>query len=322
MVKKWSSVRVGKIDLDTCGAAFLFGVTRGDEVKVLRSAQASQEELADPSILCIEVGGSGRVAEGNLDHHGPGSEDLPSATLQAWRAQKACPSCGLPVESLPDPKEFHPDMCEGGTSADEAEALARLVEYIDLLDTQGPAPLARRQKGVFPTLSDVFAGMLLTTRDPLEQLHLGVEMLQEVIHNGFKPFGRMPIDKKPEWKAFAEATAENNRQIAEAVKGAKWGKTTSGLKLAWLESDFFGTPGALYGEGAQIVVAFSPRFGPNGVPKFTIAGNGIKVDGVLAKLNAREPGWGGPGTGTILGSPREGSKLTLNEVVEVVRRSL
>jgi len=46
------------------------------------------------------------------------------------------------------------------------------------------------------------------------------------------------------------------------------------------------------------------------------------VDAVLPKLNALESGWGGPPTGTIVGSPREGSKLTLKEVVGIVKTTL
>jgi hypothetical protein len=122
--------------------------------------------------------------------------------------------------------------------------------------------------------------------------------------------------------SFASAKAENDRRVAEAVEKAQWGTTRSGLRLAWLETDFIGAPGALYGVGAQVVVVYSRHFGPAGVPKFTLAGNGVRVDRVLPELNAREPGWGGPPSGTILGSPREGSKLTLEEVVEMVRKSL
>jgi len=301
---KWTSVQVGKIDLDTCGAAYLLGVSREDKIEVLRGGQASEEDLANPNVLCIEVGGSGRVAEGNFDHHGLGSKGLGSATLQAW--QFYCQERGLWSNDHP---------------------LSSLVDYIDRLDRQGPQALGPRQAGLFPTLSDVFAGMLLVTRDPAEQLHAGVKILREVNARGLTArtrgvYERMPVEEVEGWFAFAEVKAENNRQVAKAVENAQWGATFSGLKLAWLETDFFGAPGALYGVGAQVVVAYSRHFGPAGVPKFTIAGNGIKVDAVLAELNAREPGWGGPATGTIIGSPREGSNLTLNEVVEVVTRLL
>ncbi|MDP3785340.1 MAG: hypothetical protein Q8R12_04775 [bacterium] len=298
----YGKIQVGKIDLDTCGATLLHGLIPGDKVEVLRGGQATEADLANHDILCIEVGGAGRVAEGNFDHHGPGATpEMASATCQSWYF---IPGSGEDAETY------------------WGQKVSRLVEYIDRLDTKGAQALGPRQEGLFPTLSDLFAGMLLTTREPVEQLHLGVEMLHDVVLAGVNPYGRMPIEGVPEWTAYAKAKAENNRQVAEAVKRAEWAQTRTGLKLAWLETDFFGAPGALYGVGAQVVVAYSPHFGPAKTPKFTIAGNGIKVDAALAELNAREPGWGGPGTGTIIGSPREGSKMTLNEVVEIVRRLL
>ena len=301
---KEKSVQVGKIDLDTCGAAFLLGVSRADEVEVLRGGEATPEDLADPEVVCIEVGGSGQSQLNNWDHHGPEAKGLGSATLQSW--QFICRRQGL----WPDD---HP--------------ISSLVEYIDRLDRIGPQALGPRQEGLFPTLSDVFAGMLLTTRDPVEQLHAGVEILREVNNRGLTArtrgvYERMPVEEVEGWLTYAVAKAENNRQVAKAVEKAQWGATSAGLKLAWLKTDFSGAPGALYGVGAQVVVAYSPHFGPAGVPKFTVAGNGVRVDAALPELNAWESGWGGPPTGTILGSPREGSAMTLDEVVGIVRRNL
>lgn len=324
---RYDKVQVGKIDLDTVAVAYLFGVGRKDEVVVLKNCQAVEEDLASPRILCIEVGGSGRITEGNFDHHNvpvipAGMGTIYSACRQAW-AVHHCHYCGGVVgdpERLPYVAwgPFLGTACENG----ENKRVARLVEYIDCLDTLGPEALSRwAGRNNFPTLSDVFDGMLLVTRDPIEQLLLGVEILQEVVKHGLdgiNPYGRMPVEEIPQWAKWVEAKVENNRKIAEAVKLAHWSTTASGYKLAWLKTDFFGAPGALYGVGAQVVVAFSPHFGPNRIPKFTVAGNGIRVDGILSELNAREPGWGGPATGTILGSPREGSKLTLNEVIEIV----
>ncbi len=278
-------VRVGKIDLDTCGAAFLLGVSRADEVEIL-SCEASSEDLADPAVICIEVGMSGETQLNNWDHHGV-SKDLPSATKQVWVARG------------------------------EKEEYSRLVEYIDLLDRKGI-------KSLGTSLADIFAGMLLITRDPVEQLFRGVEMLREVVHRGIDPFGlgRMSIEEIPGWSVFAAAKAENNRQVAAAVKEARWATTVHGRRMAYLETDFYGAPGALYEVGAEIVVVFSRHYGPNHIGKFTVAGNGIRVDAVLPDLNAREAGWGGPATGTIIGSPRQGSILNLEEVVDIVRRIL
>lgn len=327
---KFDKVQVGKIDLDTCGAAYLHGVSRGDRVEALRDGRATEEDLSNPRILCIEVGGSGRVAEGNFDHHNipvvpEGLGTIYSACRQAW-AVAPCQFCG---GVYGDPERL-PYIAWGpslGTDcgSGESKLVARMVEYIDCLDTKGPVVLPKRQSGTYPTLSDIFSGMLLSVRDPVEQLHLGVEILREVVeyhYFGIDPYGCMPVGLVPKWLAWAEVKAQNNRRVAGAVKTAHHGTTQSGLKMAWLETDFFGAPGALYGVGAQIVVAFSPHFGPTKVPKFTVAGNGIRVDAVSPELNAREPGWGGPADGTIIGSPREGSKLTLDEVVKIVRRAL
>jgi len=293
MEKKYTKVQVGKIDLDTVTAAWILGVSRESKVEVLKSGKATEEDLANPEILCIEVGGSGRVIEGNFDHHDSGI--METATLQAWH--RAYP-----------------------TLVGRAEK-EEVAEYADDLDSVGVDGLRRisRKQNKFPTLSDIFAGMLLSIRESAEQLYLGIEILNRVVVEGIDPFGIMPAKKISEWAAYAKAKADNNRQIRKAVEKVHFATTISGKKLAWLETDFFGAPGACYGVGAKVVVAFSPHFGPDRVPKFTVAGNDVRVDAVLPELNAREPGWGGPSTGTILGSPREGSKLTLAEVVEIVK---
>lgn len=70
--------------------------------------------------------------------------------------------------------------------------------------------------------------------------------------------------------------------------------------------------------GAQLVIAINSNY--NGIRKFTIPGNNIRVDAVLSKLNALEPGWGGPTTGTIVGSPKEGSKLSFEEVIRMSKK--
>jgi len=280
-----------KVDLDVCGAAYLLGVTREEEVEVLRG-DASPSDLFDPDVWCIEVGGAGRIDLNNWDHHGPEAEGLRSATLQVFYR------CWVSASTLPR---------------------RQLVNYIDRLDVEGPRALG--QSPGFPTLSDVFSGMLLVTRDSVEQLHRGVEILCKVVQEEIDPFGRMPVEKIPQWATFAEAKAENDRQMAEAVKSAQWTETSSGLKLGFLETRFWGAPGALYGQGAQVVVVLNPNF--HGTRKATIAGNDIRVDAVLPRLSELEPGWGGPATGTILGSPREeGTKLFLEEIVDIVKKTL
>ncbi len=281
------SVKVQKIDLDTVGCGFLLGITREDETQVLRG-DASEADLANPEVVCIEVGGSGRVSENNWDHHDPNGPQK-SASYQAW-------------EALGRPERY-----------------ARLVEYIEILDIQGPRALPEWKKsdeGVERRfLSDVLAGLFLVERNPVEQFYKGIEILREIVEKGYDPFGEIPG-----FDLYVEAKAENNRQVAETIKNACFEVTRGGLKIAFLESKFQGAVGALYGIGAQVAVVLNPNF--NGVRKFTVAGNGIRVDAITPILNQLEAGWGGPATGTILGSPREGSKLSLEEVARIVRDNL
>ena len=157
--------------------------------------------------------------------------------------------------------------------------------------------------------------MLLTERNPVEQLHKGIELLNSVVDSNQDPWGTIVG-----FEDYAAAKNENNQQIAAAVKNAQWATTKSGKKLGYLETTFFGAPGALYNAGAELVIAFNPDF--RGVRKFTVAGNGHKVNSIIDKLNTLEPGWGGPPTGTIIGSPREGSILELDQVVQIVRNNL
>lgn len=311
-----AKVKVQKIDLDTVGVAFLLGASRADEVEVLRS-EATAEDLANPDVICIEVGGSGQPQLNNWDHHKEGGPTLSAAAQVlahlAKIAEERCPD--WPSHSEYAGRGGCPH-CGWDTNHPQYEECFQLVEYIDQLDTKGPEALRRAVGQVeFPTLSDVFSGMLLTTRDPVEQLHKGVELLKAVVDSSQNPYGTIKG-----FDSYAAAKAENNRQIAETVENARWETTSKGLKLGVLETNFFGAPGALYGVGAQVVVCLNPNL--NGVRKFTIAGNSIRVDAVAPTLKALEPGWGGPPTGTILGSPWEGSKLSLEEVAKIVKTAL
>ncbi len=315
IMTKGRRILVEKIDLDTAGTAYLLGVNREDMVEVLRGGVATAEDLANADVICIEVGGSGQVQFNNWDHHAEGGP-FESATLQAYW-EIPCPSCGGSRKGIDPVTEAASTGCGWAVDGIEPRCQASLVAYINQVDTKGFRSLPGYGKVEFPTLSDVFAGMLLTERNPVGQLHKGVELLKAVVESGEDPYGTISG-----FDSYAAIKAENNRQITVAVEEARWDTTRGGLKLAYLETDFFGAPGALYGNGAEVVVAYSPHFGPAGVPKFTVAGNGIKVGAVLPALNALESGWGGPPTGTILGSPREGSKLSLEEVVRIVKEML
>lgn len=296
-------VKIGKVDIDTCGAGFYLGLLEKDELEVeVIKGQASYDDLNDPEIICIEVGGSGQVELNNWDHHGANAPNM-SASKQVFIYE--CKFCGSTMD-----EDEYDDEEAGSWGFTKTDSM--IVEYIDQLDTKGPKSFSKTE---FPTLSDIFSGMLLTIRDPVEQFKEGMEIIRVVAWNKINPFGTIKG-----FDSYAKAKAENERQIAKAVDDARWDFTSKGLKLGYLETKFFGAPGALYEAGAQAVVVLNPDL--NGVRKFTIAGNGIKIDAVMPILNEREHGWGGPPTGTIIGSPREGSKLSLEEVVKIVIKVL
>lgn len=288
-----TKIVVQKADLDTALTALICGVTEGTEIVVVRD-KAGDEDLANPQVICIECGGSGQTELNNFDHHNT-DHPLPSACVQAFQ------KLGNPADA----------------------SLQRLVEYVGLLDTQGPEQLKARSrlpKGAFPVLSDVFSGMVLINHDPKAQLLQGIAILRKVLEDKTDPFGLMP--QLPQWCDYLEAKRKNDEAIQRAVQGAKRFETRSGLKAGFVETDVIGALGALYGLGYVVVVAYARRFGHPPVPKYTIAGNGVRVDSLLPALNEREPGWGGPAHGTIIGSPRAGTSLKPEDVVSIVKECL
>lgn len=287
-------VIIQKVDLDTALTALLLEVSSQDEIVVVHE-QADAEELADPGVICIECGGSGQIGLNNFDHHDTDRE-LPSACVQAFQAH-----------------------CEPR----EQQGLERLVEYVSLLDTRGPEGLLQQSDlppDSFPTLSGLFSGMLLVTADRGEQLLRGIGLLQALLARGDDPFGLMP--ELPQWQDYLEAKRRNQEAIGRAIEGAKLFETAGGRKVGFVETEVIGALGALYALGCQIAIAYAPRFGQPPVPKYTIAGNGLRVDSLRSRLNELEAGWGGPAHGTILGSPRRGSKLTPEQVMAIVSQGL
>jgi hypothetical protein len=372
-------VLVGKVDLDTIAAAFILGVCPDDAIE-LAPSQAIAEDLANPEVICIEVGGSGQTERRNFDHHQAGGPQH-SATLQAWRFLLKSPEMvaddlgkrqekaramflrrgeallkgsnkekwffGLPPEhayrempaallsetEFEDKKRYDRDFaCQDPNIAVPALVcslgfdnwMVALVKYVDTLEIQGPAYLKSKIGDTpFPTLSGIISGMLLSEQNPVQQLQQGLLILNLAMHKELNPFGTVPLAYFPQFRTFAEIKAKHQQQIQTGVLDlAVWDVTRNGRRFAYVTSSHIGAPGALYHEGAEIVVVFNGHFGPNAIGKFTVAGNGMRVDPALATLQALESGWGGPAHGTIICSPREGAKLTLEQVVDVIKRTL
>ncbi|MBN2231620.1 MAG: hypothetical protein JW781_02210 [Deltaproteobacteria bacterium] len=286
-------IYIHKPDLDTCLTALILGVGPHTPVVVL-PGEAPAEILAAPACRCIEVGGSGQVARNNYDHHDP-RQYFPPACRQAFAR--------LPAAKRRD------------------AVLMRLVDYVCLVDDPPPGGTPAIP---FPSLSNLFSGMLLTTAGTETRFWCGVELLETVRSLGCDPFA--PLPRRPEWQPYLDAREENTRQVVNAgiVEAAEIFTTASGLCAGYIalppeQAGLIVGPGALYRRGCDIAVIYSPAFGDPPQRKFTIAGNNRPVSHLLPRLTEREPGWGG--RECIIGSPRDGgSRLPADEVVDLVRR--
>lgn len=287
-------------DLDTCLTALLLGVSERDEI-MCRRGEATLEELADPGVLCIEAGGSGQGHLNNFDHHNT-TEPLPPACVQAYqcKGEDVCPEPSLQAR------------------------FGRLVEYVAHIDQDLISLLLI--EGM--TLSALFSGMRLAIRDPRKQLLEGIALLRTILIEEINPFGPMPVlsavegAERPEWQPYIAAKEENTRGLAEVEHKARIFTGKSSLTVGYVETTFIGALGALYKRGCAVAIAFHPCFGEPPVPKYTIGGNGVRVDALLPVLTSQEPGWGGPASGTIIGSPRTGSRLTPEQVITLVAETL
>lgn len=186
----WIRVMIGKINLDVVGCAWLNGVTRKAKIELVHGL-APLSDLTNADILCIEAGGLGRTRESNFSCHKTGTYKY-SATLQAYRliSQK----CDL----------FHGE--EIATEEDHV-SLDRLAWYINTMETIGAKGLRSYGRVEFPCLSDIFAGIILVERDPVEQLHKGTELLDSVFCSR-----RDPMRAIPGFAVYAEAKAKDNRR--------------------------------------------------------------------------------------------------------------
>ena len=275
-----------QVDLDTCLTGLLRGAATSDDVSVRRDG-ATPAELDDREVLCIEAGGSGRTDDNNFDHHDPGGS-WPPACVQAFRTAG-----------------------ERGSGT-----LQRLVDYVADVDL-GCGRRAGDDGQL--DLSGLFSGLRLAVRDPQRQFFEGLAMLRTVLDSDIDPRG--PLPARPEWTSYREAKERERALLEEAARTAERFTTRQGRPAGLLWTDRVGALGALYTLGCEVGIAFAPAFRPpaGGEPirKFTVGGrDGLRVDGLLAPLSALEAGWGGPVHGTIIASPRGGTRLD----PEAVRR--
>ncbi len=291
-------VLFGKVDLDTIATALVLGLRSEDVVFRAIAGSASSAALADSSVVAIEVGGSGRTAENNFDHHSSNGS-LAGLNLSA--------------------------------AAQALERLARLIRYVDELDRGDRR--AEQVEGGYPSLSQLISGMLLVVESPNLRMEKGLEILRGVVQSGIDPYGSMEpiLDNIPNARFYAATKREHDRKFEEVCESATWYTTHTGHKLAVVETEWFGAPGALYGKGADIVVALNPEMrkagGTGTYRKFTLAVNrsvcDLTVTPALNELARLEQGWGGPDHGGICGSPLgRDSGLEMETIVQIVVEKL
>ena len=281
-------VVIQKVDMDTCLTGLILGADGAEEL-VIRSAGATSDELTDSAVLCIEAGGSGDVARNNFDHHGPDAPAHPACVQAAGRA--------------------------GLTAAN----WLRMVSYVAAVDVGSPIGSGRV---AFPTLSNIFSGMMLVERDGRTRFQTGMALMRHVIETGIDPCGTMP--ERPEWAGFVAAKRLAQGGLSQDLQGARLFQTSSDAQAGFIESAHPGALGGLYELGCRYGVAFAEKFTTDdgaSIRKFTIgASRGSRVDLLLPVLNELDPGWGGPSHGSIIGSPRTGSSLAVDTVCDLVGR--
>lgn len=290
---KIHQVLLNKVDLDTIATAWLMvGCAQAQPRFTALRGSANAAQLADPTILCVEVGGSGRMVENNFDHHDQRQPGLLSSTMQVM-ARKM-----------------------------------RIAAYVDAVDRG--LEMGRHEGDTFPSLLQLISGMLLSAEKPEEQMAAGGEILQAVLETGIDPYGSMaPLyEVIPAARSWADRKRQHDRLFEEVAASAAWYTTAAGKKLAVVETTWVGAPGALYGRGADIVLARNPAFQSGGevYAKYTLAAHreaGVTITPALFELQKLEEGWGGPAHGTICGSPMgRDSTLTVEEVTQVIIQNL
>ena len=280
-------VIIQKPDLDTCLAALLLRVSQEDDIVVVNVTEAS--DILDPNVLCIEAGGSGEILLNNFDHHNT-DKRLPPACRQVYQQKMKERGCSFPPN------------------------LSDLVEYVCMVDERP----SEHPSIPFPSLSNIFSGMLLVESNRKIQFLQGIAILKKVLAECLNPFETLP--EINEWHSYIEAKIRNQVLVTDMAKNAGYYTSSQGKRIAFSESEAIGGIGALYAQGCDVVILFNPSFGNPSIQKFTIAGNNIRVYDLVEKFNTLESGWGG--SEMIIGSPRAGTHLIKEHVLKKVLEGL
>lgn len=267
--------------MDTCLTALIQGVSRSDRVYVFET-EAPGSMIWDPNTTCIETGGAGLVHLNNFDHH-DSSAHLPPACIQALERR--------------------------GVKDSDLICLARYVADVDL-------GRALPEKIEYPSLSNLFSGMRLTEKNFLEQFFKGIEILKTVLEKSIDPFSPMP--RLDQWVPYIAAKTQNwNKAVQCMAKNSRYFTTLKGTQVGYCRQPYIGGFGHLFQSRCTVGILFHSNFGPNGIPKVTIAARDKNLTAFASVLNRTDPGWGGHER--IIGSPRKcGTRLSETQLLDIV----
>jgi hypothetical protein len=330
-----------RLDLDCLFAAFLFRIdprepTIRKKIRFVGGA-ASWQQLNNPNLLKLEVGGTGMVETFCFDHHC--SVDQSTADQQLGCAAVQVAEYLRQQHTLPQSFEF-------------------ILSYVDAIDFGRDVHGHRKPLPAvpWPRLLDLVNGMRLVVEakgslSPHDKLLAVLEgayqIFEAVAQAGLNP-STQTVDEMlwllPEGQKWLDAKLAQARSFEEAE--VRTVCTNAGLVLGVLESNNIGMPKDLYKRhGLDAVIARCPKFrvvdGDTEffVPKYTICihgdlhARGHSVLRLLRKLQAAEQalrpddwqgrmegsGWGHPLNNTSMGCSDRytGSVLLLEQVEEL-----
>lgn len=267
-----------KADLDTvCTAALM--TSDLEQINLVKLyVNATQDDLNNSEVLCIECGGDGQTELNNFDHHA--NESLICA-------------CGQAFQKLGSPQK-----------------LLKLIDYISFIDT-GVGLYSCNIKPLISAraLSSIFSGMMCLTPDEKQRFIKGYQIIKAVINSN--EYRDSPWDIpliSHDFKMYYEAKILLTKKLDGELNNAKT-VLIENLKVMVLHSENAGIHGLLKRNGADISIAINDRLN-----KVTVSFSDRTVHYaklLCNSLNNLEKGWGGHIERGIIASPFKGT--TLNE---------
>lgn len=278
-----------KADLDTVStAAMLTDSLDNLKIKHLES-KASDSDLKDRSILCIECGGDGLCALNNYDHHI--IDCLPCATVQAFNM------IGKP------------------------ERFLQFVDHVSYIDTNTRlcnTPLSLNKSGC--SVSSLFSGMLYLYHDEIERFTKGYELIKPILSSDdlLNTVWNIPL-LSDNFKRYANAKSTMQQLLSDELCKAKT-ICIEGYQVMLLHSELAGVHGLLKRNGASISIAIDDSLHKISI---SFAQQTLPITKfILEKLNRIEPGWGGHIDKGIIASPYQGSSLTDIELCKIMTETI